>query len=390
MGRPIRILHVCTIFLTVRTFIAQIVRHLISRDYKVAVVCSVEDSIDGPEPMSVYNLLGCQLYTIPISRTIQPLKDIRAVWALFRLIKQFRPDILHTQTSKAGFVGRVAAWFARVPIVIHTAHAFPFHPYLPPLTRWWYMFLERWAAKCSDLIMVDTYTVRKEGLKAQVTKDQEKIVVVPMGINLEKFSPSPPGVDTLRRHFGFSEQALVVGTVARLVPDKGLECFLHMASEIIVERDDVVFLMVGDGPLRSDLEYLAKDLGVSARVVFAGHRTDIPSVLQIMDLFVLPTLREGFGVVFAEAMAMEKATIGSCIGPVAEVVEEGVTGYLASPTDYKEFAKYALELLADDNKRLKFGKAGRKRVEKHFNEQIMCETIEKHYRRLLVAKGLTI
>jgi len=108
-----------------------------------------------------------------------------------------------------------------------------------------------------------------------------------------------------------------------------------------------------------------------------------------MDLFVLPTLREGFGVVFAEAMAMGKATIGSRIGPVAEVVEDGVTGYLVPFDDPEQFAQRALELLSDDGKRRAFGGAGRRRVEKLFTEERMCETIEQHYRRLLALKGIT-
>jgi glycosyltransferase involved in cell wall biosynthesis len=211
-----------------------------------------------------------------------------------------------------------------------------------------------------------------------------------MGVDLKKFSPSPQGPDNLRKTLGFQSSDLVVGTVARLVPDKGIECFLRMAASIRAARSDVRFLIVGDGPLRGDLERMADALGIRLSVVFTGLRTDVPDLMDAMDLFVLPTLREGFGVVFAEAMAMGRAVVGSRIGPVAEVVEDGVTGYLVLPDAPEEFAVRALELLSDEAKRRAFGEAGRRRVEKLFTEERMCETIERHYRRLLDSKGLIL
>jgi glycosyltransferase involved in cell wall biosynthesis len=285
-------------------------------------------------------------------------------------------------------IGRIAAYCAGTPIVIHTAHAFPFHASLHPLVRRLYVVLERWAARFADLIMVDTESVKQDGLRADVVQDHTKLVVVPMGIDLKKFSPSSHRPDTLRRTFGLSPEHLVVGTVARLVPDKGLECFLQMAALVRAARPDARFLIVGEGPLRQALEQQATALHLNEAVIFAGHRTDIPALMEVMDIFVLPTRREGFGVVFAEAMAMKKATVGSRIGPISEVVKEGVTGYLAEPDRPEEFARHVVELLGDASKRYAFGMAGRRRVEECFSESLMCERVETHYRRLLAHKGL--
>jgi glycosyltransferase involved in cell wall biosynthesis len=388
-AHPIRVLHVCTIPLTARTFIAPIARHLVARGYDVAVVCSGEETTEGSGLSADWDLVGCPLYHVSIPRTIHPLQDLRAAWQLYRLIRRLRPHIVHTQTSKAGLVGRVAARLAGTPIVIHTAHAFPFHPYLSAPVRWAYVLIERWAAGLTDIIMVDTESVRADGLRHRVVRDPATLVTVPMGIDLKKFSPSPQGPDNLRKTLGFQPRDLVVGTVARLVPDKGIECFLRMAASIRDARPDVRFLIVGDGPLRGEIERMAETLGIRASVVFTGLRTDVPDLMDAMDLFVLPTLREGFGVVFAEAMAMSRAVVGSRIGPVAEVVEDGVTGYLVLPDAPEEFAGRALELLSDEAKRRAFGEAGRRRVEKLFTEERMCETIERHYQRLLAVKGLT-
>jgi glycosyltransferase involved in cell wall biosynthesis len=149
-------------------------------------------------------------------------------------------------------------------------------------------------------------------------------------------------------------------------------------------------MIVGDGPIRGALQQRAGELGIMPYVLFLGHRDDVRDLMEAMDVFVLPTKREGFGVVFAEAMAMGKATVGSLIGPVAEVVENGVTGYLVPPDDAQGFAERVIELLADEQKREEFGAAGRRRVERYFNETRMCDSIEGHYRKLLEARNVCV
>lgn len=388
-GRPIRVLHVCTIALTAHTFIAPVARYLSVRGYEVALACSTADAPDGPQLVDDGALSGIPIHHIQISRSIHPIKDLLAVWKLYRLIKRLRPTIVHTQTSKAGIVGRLAARWAGTPVVIHTAHAFPFHQYLPFALRWLYVVIERWAAHLTDLLIVDTESVRADGLHFRIVSNSDKLVVVSMGLDLKKFSPAPDP-SSVRQQLGFGHDNLVVGTVARLVPDKGIECFLRMAFEIRKARADVRFLIVGDGPLRLELERLADDLGLREVTVFTGHREQVPRFMESMDVFVLPTRREGFGVVFAEAMAMGVPVVGSRIGPVAEVVEEGVTGYLSSPDRPDEFAEHVLALLNDESKRRAFGKAGRRRVEKYFDEAKMCERIEQLYCRLLEEKMVTV
>lgn len=388
--RPIRVLHVCTIFLTAQTFIAPVLRFLSGRGYEAAVACSQESAADGPVSSGTRDIEGCRVFAVSIPRAIRPLQDLLAIRQLCRVIREFKPDVIHTQTSKAGIVGRLAARLAGVPVIIHTAHAFPFHAYLPKPVQWAYIRIERWVAGWTDLIMVDTESVRMNGLQHRVVPDASRIVTVPMGVDLTRFSPSRGGPGTLRAALGLAPQALVVGTVARLVPDKGLHCFLRMAAVVRAARADVKFLIVGEGPLRQSLEQMAESIGIGPEVVFAGHRTDIPELMEVMDLFVLPTRREGFGVVFAEAMAMGKATVGSEIGPIAEVLEDGVTGYLAPADNPEAFAARTLELLNDTAKRRTFGEAGRRRVEQLFSQSRMCGLIEGHYRRLLAQKGLAL
>ena len=389
IGR-VRVLHVCTIALTAHAFIAPLAKYLHHRGYEVAIACSTGAQPDAPDDLRCQEVSGARIYHVPIARTVSPVQDVVAILKLWGLIRRLRPHIVHTQTSKAGVVGRLAACLAGTPIVIHTAHAFPFHSHLPPAVRWCYVVIERWMARLTDLIIVDTESVRSDGLREHVVNAPEKLVTVSMGLDLQKFSPSKSGPGNLRAALGVRPLSLVVGTVARLVPDKGIDCFLEMAAQILAVRKDVQFFIVGDGPIRATLQQRACEIGIAPHVLFLGHRDDIRDLMEAMDVFVLPTKREGFGVVFAEAMAMGKATVGSRIGPVAEVVEDGVTGYLVPPDDAQGFAERVLGLLADEKRRLDFGTAGRRRVEQYFNETRMCDSIEGHYRHLLEAKKVCV
>jgi glycosyltransferase involved in cell wall biosynthesis len=389
IGR-VRVLHVCTIALTAHAFIAPLAKYLHHRGYEVAIACSTGAQPDAPDDLRGREVPGARMYDVPIARTVRLIQDVVATLKLWGLIRRLRPHIVHTQTSKAGVVGRLAACLAGTPIVIHTAHAFPFHSQLPLPVRWCYIAIERWMARLTDLIIVDTESVRSDGLREHVVNTQEKLVTVPMGLDLQKFSPSKSGPGNLRAALGVRPQSLVVGTVARLVPDKGMDCFLEMAARILTVRNDVQFFIVGDGPIRGTLQQRACELGIAPHIVFLGHRDDVRDLMEAMDVFVLPTKREGFGVVFAEAMAMGKATVGSRIGPVAEVVEEGVTGYLVPPDDAQGFAERVLGLLADEKKRLDFGTAGRRRVELYFDETRMCDSIEGHYRHLLETRNVCV
>lgn len=386
--KRVGVLQVCTILLTGKVFIAPVARYLSNRGFEVSIACSMTETLDGPVTAEGKGIDGVPVHHIPIPRRIKPIQDFRAAWHLYKLIRRLKPTIVHTQTSKAGVVGRLAAWLAGTPIVVHTAHAFPFHPYLPRFLRRLYVVIERFSARFADLVIVDTESVRADGLREGIA-DEQKLVVVPMGLDLSKFVPGD-GDCYLRQTLGLGKDDFVIGTVARLVPDKGLDCFLRMAAEILRVRPEVRFLVVGEGPLRQSLERQVSEFNIADSVTFLGHRGDVPALMEIIDLFVLPTRREGFGMVFAEAMAMGKAVIGSRIRPVAEVVEDNISGYLVPMTDHKEFAKRALELLVNSEKRLSFGRAGRKRVEKFFNEEMMCETIERHYRSLMVSKGPVI
>ncbi len=326
-------------------------------------------------------------FTVPIPRKIRPLKDLKAVLRLYRFMKKEKFDMVHTQTAKAGYVTRVAAWLAGVPIVIYTAHAFPFHAYLKPLKKAFYILLERLASRMTDIILVDTDAVRQDGIDKKI-KEPEKIITIHMGVDLGKFSPERVDRHQIRAGMGLRDHHLVVGTVANFVPDKGLDAFLRIAKLLKKEERNIKFLMVGDGPLRPQLESLTDALHLRNDVIFMGWREDIPEMMSAMDVFCLPTLREGFGVVFAEAMAMKVPVVTHRIEPIPEVVRENETGVLIPPGSEDLFVKAILSLIRDEKYRKEMGEKGRKRVEKYFDEKFMHEKTLRIYEEVLKAKGL--
>lgn len=373
-----RILELSTESTVQMAHIQPLAQYLRKQGHEVVLACSDDTSETGQSFVEHLRRLGFEVLVIPIRRTIALWNDAVATAMLYRHLRARRFDIVHVQTAKAGMVGRVAARLARVPTVIYTAHAFPFHERLSPWRSRFYAFLERIAARLCDVIVVDSEAVKARGLHFSVAAP-DHIRVIPMGVDMSKFDPQPYRADrsAIRKEFGLRPDALVVGTIARLVPDKGLDCLLHAVSRLAGRYPALQCLIVGEGLLRDELQALATRLGLRERVVFAGYRRDVPRVLSVLELFMLPTLREGFGVVFAEAMSMEVPVVASRIPPITEVVVDGQTGFLADVGSPEAFASAAGALLESDERREQMGRAGRQHVIEQFSQQKMCLTYEQ-------------
>ena len=359
-------------------FIVPLAQHLRKQGHQVVLACSDDPGEAGRSFVETLRRMGFEVLVLPLKRTITPWSDLRATVELYRHLRRRRFDVVHTQTAKAGVVGRIAACLARVPVIVYTAHAFPFHEYLSPWRIRLYALLERLASLLCDAIAVDSECVRSRGLAFHVAPP-EKIRVIPMGIDTERFDPGKYRAEraAIRAELGLKPDATVIGAVARFVPDKGLDQLLHAVSLLATRFPDLQCLLAGDGPLREDLRSLSRTLGLEGRVLFAGYRTDIPRVLSAMDLYMLPTRREGFGVAFAEAMSMEVPVIASRIPPLDEIVADGHTGALADVGSPDAFARAAEPLLADPDLRRKMGQAARRRVLERFEQSLMCRAYER-------------
>ncbi len=380
-----RIAHVATVDITLKALLLPQVRYLLKQGYEVEMVASA-----GPHADALRQA-GFVVHNVFISRRIVPWRDILSTWELARLFRRRRYDLVHTHTSKAGFVGRLAGRLAGVPVVVHTAHGFFFHEHMPALQRRLFEGLERLAAGWTDLLFL------------QSREDYEYVIASGMmppvrtrflgnGIDLSQFDITrwdrPWERQILRQAFFGDGDYIIALMVAFMIERKGHIYLLQALEQLGPERERLRVLLVGDGPLEASLRQYVRDAGLERWVAFAGYREDIPRLLAGADLYVLPSLSEGMPRSILEAMAMELPVIASDIRGCRELVRHGETGLLVPPADPRALAEALRRLAGDAALRRQMGQAGRQRVHQEFDEQLVFQRLEQGYHDIMQAKGL--
>jgi len=322
-------------------------------------------------------------------RAISPLADWRCYRRLVRMMRERRPAIVHTHSSKAGVLGRMAAARAGVPVVIHTIHGLPFHPY----EKWWrnriYIGAERYAARRSHRIICVADAMRRQALAAGVGRP-EQYRVIHSGMETGTFGSPELDGPAVRRELGIPEGALVIGKIARLFELKGHEDVLRAAVKIFSDVPEAHLLFVGDGILRAELERLAAELGISDRVTFAGlvPARRIPEMIAAMDLVVHASYREGLARVLPQALISRVAVVSYDVDGAPEVVTPGETGLLVKAGDVAGLARATVKLALDGELRRRMGEEGRRRCLEMFSTGKMVSDIESVYDECLAERGL--
>ncbi|MBA2325900.1 MAG: glycosyltransferase [Actinobacteria bacterium] len=309
--------------------------------------------VSGPPPEGQgdyterFRALGLRVMTVPgLQRAIHPARDRQALHHLRRLFREEEPDIVHTHSSKAGVLGRLAAHREHVPAVLHTVHGWSFHEHMASSTRAIYRRLERRAAKwCTRLVTV-SYLDRAKGLAAGIGTPEQYTTIR----DLNDLAPYTAGAGTgsvARARFGLSADGPIIGTVGRLSDQKAPLTWMRAAAAIAGRRPDAGFVMVGDGPLRADVEQLAAELGVSDQLVLTGLRDDVPSLLPAFDVFLLTSRWEGLPLVIPQAMAAEVPVVATTADGNQEIIRDGANGTLVAPEDPDAAAAAVLALIDD-------------------------------------------
>ena len=340
----------------------------------------------GPEGSMEKEIKSCGINIIPIPclrRNINPLYDFIAFWHIFFIIKKGSYDIVHTHSSKAGFLGRLAAKLAGVKLVIHTIHGLPFHPYQSKVINYIYRSCEKFAACFTDKIIAVSKAMVDQALRAGISL-KEKFIVIYSGLDLEQFKPQQKNED-LRKQFGISENEIVIGKVARLFHLKGHGYLLKAVSNLISYFPHLKILLVGDGILRHEIEAEAEELGLKDKVIFAGlvHREKIPEMIAVMDIVVHCSLREGLARVIPQAMAMGKPVVGFDLDGSREVIQDGVNGFLVKPENVEDLTNTLKKLLSNPSHIKDMGAMGRKKIIPYFDKDYMVNEIEKVYEEFL-------
>ncbi len=332
---------------------------------------------------------GLNSVTIPsLCRSIHPVHDRNAYLSLRKFIRDWKPDVVHTHSAKGGIVGRAAAWKENVPVVVHTVHGAPFHPYQPWPVRMLYRACERWAAKrCHHLITVAD--AMKQLLLDHHIAPESKISTIYSGMDVEPFVEAHRHRKAARLELGLTDDLVVVGKIARLFELKGHEYLIAAAPEIVKQHPNVRFLLVGDGMLRPQLEQSIAEAGLTKYFVFVGlvPPERIPYLVSAMDMLVHCSLREGLARALPQALISGIPVVSYDIDGAREVCIDRETGILLPPKSINELSS-AVSLLAErPDLRTAWGKAGQGRFTEQFRHQSMTNSIRKLYQTLLAGKG---
>ncbi|WP_164104148.1 glycosyltransferase family 4 protein [Candidatus Laterigemmans baculatus] len=319
-----------------------------------------------------------------LRRAIHPLKDLRALADLRRVLGELRPDVVHTHSAKGGILGRQAAWELGVPAIVHTVHGAPFHPYQPPPVRWLYRACERHAAgRCHRLISVaDAMT---DLMVAGGVAPREKFTTVYSGMEVEPFLAASEHRAAMRAKFGFGESDIVFVKIARLFHLKGHDDLITAAAEVVRRHRQVRFLLVGDGILRDSLERRIERLGLREHFVFAGlvDPSEIPAHLGAADALVHTSYREGLARALPQALIAGLPAVSYDVDGAREVVIDGETGCLVPAADTHRLAAALGRLAEDAAMRERLGRAGRERFTEVFRHQTMTARIREIYQSIL-------
>ncbi len=323
---------------------------------------------------------GLQVELMPdLVRAIRPLTDWKAYWKLRETFRHLRPEVVHTHSSKAGILGRAAAWDEKVPVVVHTIHGLPFGPSETPTRNRLYISLERWAARRCHAIVSVCDAMTAQALAVGVGRP-EQFQTVYSGMEVDVFLHPPRSREEVRRELGLAEDEVAFATVARLFERKGHDDILEAAPKILQANPKVRFVWIGSGIWRDRLEAEAKRRGVRQAIHFVGlvPPDRIPELLSACDAVVHPSLREGLARVLPQALLVGRPAISYDVDGAREVVLPE-TGVLLPPRDIEGLKRAILELAADPVKRAALGAEGRRRFTDQFRHETMTDQLRSLY-----------
>jgi glycosyltransferase involved in cell wall biosynthesis len=372
-ARP-RILAICTLDVMAWKLLLPWLRGLREAGYEVHVACAKAGYFDQLAAD------GFHMHEVPLRRRMNPLVHIAPLWALYRTIRRGHFEVVNAHSPIAAAVGRVAAWLARAPVVVYTVHGFYFHDDMPGWKRRGYITLEWLLGRTTDRFMFVSDEDRKVALREGIAKDAAAVTTIYNGVDLAAYPPKGETLSTsaeLRARLDIPQGAPVVGIVGRVVREKGYLEFAEMAKRVSASRSDVHFLVVGDA-LPSDRDGIVAELrscvdaaGLRDRFRFTGFTDGVAEYLAVMDIFVLPSYREGFPRSVLEAMSTALPVVATNIRGCREAVVNGETGFIVPPRNGKALADAVSHLLENPELANRMGSAGRERAERLYSHKLV-------------------
>ena len=354
--------------------------------YEQQLVCGVEGAGErsmrhqicgrGATPIVIPQLVGNPRLNI---------SDGRAFAYILRLLRLQRPAIVHTHTSKAGLVGRVAARLTGVPIIVHTFHGLVLRGHYGPLKSNGVRAVERWLSGFSDRLIAIS-NEDKTGLLAYRIAPTHKIEVIPLGLELDHFIHSRKRRGVLHRELGLNSTSKLIGIVGRIAPVKNHRLFFDAMVRVLAGCATTHVVVVGDGDLRTAMERYVREIGIANRVSFLGWRHDLPQVYTDLDVVVISSNNEGTPVTAIEAMAAGRPVVATRVGGLPDIISDGETGYLVAPGNIEQLAAAVERVLRHGESMDRLRDKARQSVEHKFTVERLATDIDSLYRRLLTEK----
>ena len=377
----IRVCQICAVDFTVEKFLTPLIDGMTSEGWEVVTVCSDGKLIPNLQER------GYSIHTIPIARSMNPFKAIRSIILLYFFFKKQKFDIIHVHSPVASLLARVAAKYSCKSYVVYTAHGFYFHDNMNVIKKNIFITLEKFAGKLTNLLFCQSQEDATDASKYSIM-DKKNIITIGNGVDVSKYDSALFHLDfnNIRTELHIPLDAKVIGIVARKVKEKGYNEFLNSALSLSQKHNDVYFLLIG-GKLESDHDKGVDDmLGIAKmklgnRLIDLGLRNDVARLISIMDIFCLPSYREGLPRTIIEAMFLKKPVVATNIRGCREEVIHNETGLLVPVRDY-EALTYALDyLLLNLNIAKKMGETGNLIAQKLYNEknivQLQINTIKE-------------
>ncbi|MGI8892083.1 MAG: glycosyltransferase [Bacteroidia bacterium] len=366
------------------TYNAAYLTRYLAPEYETMLVSGKKDDSEESSEFILERLGIDPVYIPEMKRQIDPLNDRSAYKKLKQIIREFKPDIVHTHASKAGTIGRMAAYNSGVPIIVHTFHGHVFHSYFNPFSTRIFAEIEKYLARKSTAIIAISEIQKQELVFQYKIVSEDKIRVIPLGFDLERFREKQ---DEHRRQFRQKynlTDEVAIGIIGRLVPVKNHDLFLESIKR--TKEQTVIGIkafIIGDGQRRVELERLVKEMDLEDTVIFTSWIKDVEIAIAGLDIIALTSLNEGTPVSLIEAQAAGKPVVSTEVGGIANIVLRDQTGFLSPTIDVDSFAANLLKLVTNEPLRKEMGSSGWSFIKDRFHYERLVNDTSDLYNQLL-------
>lgn len=375
------------------TYNAAYLTKYLEPDFETLLVAGMKDDSEASSEFITENLGLKPVFIKDMHRSLHPIKDIKSYQEIVKIIREFKPDIVHTHAAKSGTLGRLAAINEGVPVIVHTFHGHVFHSYFNPIKTKIFLFIERYLSKKSSKTIAISNKQFEELCYDFKIDEPKKFEIVPLGFDLERFNENKEENRAIfRKKYHLKEDEIAIGIIGRLVPVKNHNFFLEAFKEAKSKTNrKIKAVIIGDGELKDEIFAKAAEYNLNINhidadqtdIIFTSWITEVDKALPGLEIIALTSLNEGTPVSLIEAQAAGIPIVSTRVGGIEDVVIENETAFLSDKTDVLEFTNHLLRLIEEDDLRKSFAEKGYQNVIEKFSYKRLAADVKHLYYQLL-------